>query len=593
MVFGYFLEVEPTSAQIPQIQEDGTTSTRVFQPTEASEPYTVLGESVSGDNLFHSFERFSIPENVSVRFNASGAENIFVRVTGNRHSRISGRLSVDNSANFFLLNPNGIVFRDGAQLDIGGTFVATTADAIAFGDRGEFSAIDPEVNTSLLTVQPSALRFLRGEQQTIRNQADLDFTNPDLMRSTNPSLVFVGGAIRFSEINAETAEGNVIIPRGRLQLAAVGGIGDVEYDANTHTITVPDGMRRGRTVFGDVVIDVGTGQLSIDAEYIRGRSTRFQASRMSDRPTSIRLRASDRILLTNTSQINFSSGDISLEANRTIHLNNRSTINGSAAQNSSGGSIRIRSENLTVSNASSINARTFSRGDAGEIFLDVDETIQIVNNSQINSLAATLTNIELGNGGNISIQTSLLELDDDAEISTVVVGENGGRGGTVFIDADAVSLNDRSFIEASVDSSQPGGNITLTDTDFLLLRNNSRLSARALTTSDGGNLTIDADLIVALPEQNNDLLASALEGRGGNIEITTRGLFGLDVREAVEGNITNDIDASSRFGVDGVVSINRLEVDPSQSLEDLPDEVVNVATLIDENACQSLGISEF
>ncbi|MEM9449931.1 MAG: filamentous hemagglutinin N-terminal domain-containing protein [Cyanobacteria bacterium P01_E01_bin.6] len=607
------MALQPLSAQI---RVDNTTRTLIN--ADCSTECRISGDSVSRNslNLFHSFERFSIREDARVIFSNPGVENILVRVTGNRRSQLRGALQVRGSANFFLINPNGIIFRDGAQLDINGTFVATTADSIAFGDRGEFSAINPETDTSLLTVQPSALRFPVGDHQNIRNQAFLN-----LGESASASLIFVGGSIQFEDAGEVSGSGNLVIKDGLLQLAAVSGEGDVEFNPSTQTVVVPDSMQQGEVQLSDVILNVGTGQLIIDAGQIRGDTAILSARGDSEDVGTIRLRASDRIVLmngsisTSSSSLSSSRGEIVLEAGNDIQLRN-SSILGRATQAGNGSQIEIRSEALILSNRSSITSQTDATGNAGEIFLDIREAIKL-RNSLINSFSSSGA---LGNAGTINIDTESLQLDASAQISTSVFG-NGGRGGNIFIQTNTLNLGDNSEIAASVTSSQPGGNITidagrieldqtsrieaetssegiggnvtLRDVDFLLLRRGSFISARALTDGNGGNLNIDSDLIVAIPDQDNDLLANALDGAGGNIDIITNGIFGLEVRPSDAENITNDIDASSRFGVDGVVSINRLEVDPSQSLDDLPNDVVNVAGLIDESVCQATGSSEF
>jgi large exoprotein involved in heme utilization and adhesion len=69
----------------------------------------------------------------------------------------------------FLINPNGIVFGRNARLDVCGSFLATTADAVRFGAQGFFSATDPTV--PLLTVQPSALLFNQLNPAPIANRS--------------------------------------------------------------------------------------------------------------------------------------------------------------------------------------------------------------------------------------------------------------------------------------------------------------------------------------------------------------------------------------------------------------------------------------
>jgi filamentous hemagglutinin family protein len=119
----------------------------------------IEGGATRGSNLFHSFERFNIDAGRGVYFaNPVGIENILSRVTGSNRSDIFGRLGVLGNANLFLLNPNGIVFGPNADLDIVGSFTATTANAIQLGDQGFFSASQPQ-QSELLAVAPGALLY--------------------------------------------------------------------------------------------------------------------------------------------------------------------------------------------------------------------------------------------------------------------------------------------------------------------------------------------------------------------------------------------------------------------------------------------------
>ncbi|OLT60500.1 filamentous hemagglutinin N-terminal domain-containing protein [Moorena bouillonii] len=112
-----------------------------------------------GVNLFHSFQEFNVGQGLRVYLaNPAGIENILSRVTGINPSEIEGTLGVDGAANLFLLNPNGIIFGSNASLDVQGSFVGSTANAIAWGDDGYFSATEPE-SSRLLTINPGALFF--------------------------------------------------------------------------------------------------------------------------------------------------------------------------------------------------------------------------------------------------------------------------------------------------------------------------------------------------------------------------------------------------------------------------------------------------
>ena len=128
------------------------------------------GGAIRGSNLFHSFQEFNVLEGQRVYFaNPVGIQNIFSRVTGNNFSNIWGTLGVDGAANLFLLNPNGIIFGKNATLDLRGSFVASTASSLVFGDGTQFSATNPQTAPLLTLSVPLGLQF-GGNQQSIQVQ---------------------------------------------------------------------------------------------------------------------------------------------------------------------------------------------------------------------------------------------------------------------------------------------------------------------------------------------------------------------------------------------------------------------------------------
>ncbi|WP_413201396.1 filamentous hemagglutinin N-terminal domain-containing protein, partial [Nostoc piscinale] len=117
-----------------QVTPDGTLNTAV----SGSNHYSITNGTRVGNNLFHSFSQFSIPTGSSASFdNATDIQNIFSRVTGGNLSNIDGRVSANGNANLFLLNPAGMIFGKNASLNIGGSFIGTTANSIKFADGSE------------------------------------------------------------------------------------------------------------------------------------------------------------------------------------------------------------------------------------------------------------------------------------------------------------------------------------------------------------------------------------------------------------------------------------------------------------------------
>lgn len=148
---------QPIVAQVIPDNTLGAENSLLIKLNELNE--RIDGGAMRGSNLFHSFLEFNVGESRGVYFaNPAGIENILSRVTGGNPSNILGRLGVLGGANLFLLNPHGILFGPNASLDIKGSFVAATANGIQLGEKGFFSATEPE-KSNLLSVNPGSLFF--------------------------------------------------------------------------------------------------------------------------------------------------------------------------------------------------------------------------------------------------------------------------------------------------------------------------------------------------------------------------------------------------------------------------------------------------
>ena len=289
------------------------------------------------------------------------------------------------------------------------------------------------------------------------------------------------------------------------------------------------------------------------------------------------------------------AGSVTINATDFVKFDGEGGFSGAFSQvlpeaEGQGGYVSITTGSLEVLNGARVSARTRGVGDAGNVILKVKDNITL-SGSDTGIFANTDEN-STGQGGSIIIDPRTLTIRDSATISVDSQGE--GIGGDIELAAGFLTL-DNGTISAET-RSNTGGNITLNLQDLLLLRNDSQISTTAGNQEfggDGGNLTINTPFIVAFPDENSDITANAFEGSGGQINITAQGIFGIEERKASEENQTNDIDASSEFGLAGVVEINQPDVDPNRGLVELPETVVDPNALVAQNACKQGSESEF
>lgn len=232
-------------------------------------------------------------------------------------------------------------------------------------------------------------------------------------------------------------------------------------------------------------------------------------------------------------------------------------------------------------------------GNAGKVLIDARKAVEVSGErpefdyvSNISSTVGTFNSVvtfetpidaALGDAGDVTISTPYLKISDYAGLSVANYGV--GTGGMLKINAASVELNQGQITASSF--SGEGGNITFNLQEKLSIRNNSIISAEAGGTGNGGNITIDSPVIVGV--ENSDIIANAFQGNGGNVDITTQGIFGLQFREKLTEE--SDITASSEFGVDGVVKVNNLNVNPTSGAMELS------SLLIDSNQQIASGCS--
>jgi filamentous hemagglutinin family protein len=165
----------PLSVQA-QVTPDDTLPDNSAVTTE-KDKIQIEGGTTRGNNLFHSFQEFSVPADQEAQFNnADTIENILSRVTGASESVINGGISANGSANVFLINPAGIIFGENASLNVGGSFIGSTADSLLFPDDSEYSATNTDAAPVLTINAPIGLGF-RDAPQPITNSSLFDVDN--------------------------------------------------------------------------------------------------------------------------------------------------------------------------------------------------------------------------------------------------------------------------------------------------------------------------------------------------------------------------------------------------------------------------------
>jgi filamentous hemagglutinin family protein len=497
------------------------------------------GGAIRGANLFHSFSQFDIGEGREAYFaNPSGVENILSRVTGNDASRIFGKLGVLGNANLFLINPNGIIFGRNASLDVRGSFVGTTANAIGFGNQGFFNATNPNT-PALLTVNPSAFFFNQIAAAPIQNNSVAPAGTAPTGSPTSGLRVPDGRSLLLLGGNVSMNGGRLNAFGGRVELGGLAEVGTVglNVDSSLLSLSFPDAVAWADVFLSNASrVDVragGGGSIAINARFldISGESLLLAGIRQG--------------LGTASSQ----AGDITLNATEALRVSQSSYILNEVASNAIGnsGSVIITTGSLFVTDFSQLSASTFGQGSAGSLIINARDRVFFDGISSDGSSSSGVYSVVglrgSGKGGEIRISARSLEVTNGARLDTNTSGK--GDAGSIYIDVrDTVSLNGdytSALSSVSKNGSGKGGDIRITTGEFLLT-NNAQLNSYTNGKGDAGNIVINARSRVFLDGTDsrvfpdgaiegdligsavNTVVASAGIGKGGDLRINTREL---------------------------------------------------------------------
>jgi filamentous hemagglutinin family protein len=566
---------QPIAAQVipdntlPRAEQTQVTGNPNFQ---------IDGGARRGGNLFHSFEQFSVPTGGSAFFNnAADVQNILTRVTGGSISNIDGLIRANGTANLFLLNPNGILFGPNASLNIGGSFVATTANALGFPNGEVFSSdAKSPLPSQLLTVNPNALFFNQLTQKPIIVQSRFNemvfnqssFNATGLHVPPGQNLLLVGGAIQLDtgepfiptsppgrpilkfyspdiQLDVQPDGGWLISPGSYVELGAVGGVGRVGLSTASPDwqLTIPDRVPRADVSFSNGSgIDVrgASGSIRMLAQNIDIRRSRLQIgipndSRLPNTQTGdLDLNATGSITISQSllenrllgvgtlGSVNLSAGDrVSLD-----HTDVYNRVQPTGIGNT--GDINITTGSLSLINAAQLVSGTDGQGNGGSININARDTVSF----DFSRIYNVVQSPGVGNAGEINITTGSLFVRG-AGLTSFSTGQ--GNASTVNINArDTVSFFDGASVLTSVPSTGVGnaGEINITTGSFSLT--GGQMSSSGLEVGNSGNININARDTVSLTQ--NAFLSSIARAPkdSGSVNINAGDSVSIDGGSRIE-----------------------------------------------------------
>ncbi len=528
-IVGISVFAQQASAQ--HIRADGTLESPTGVESVDDAHFKIGGGTRLGNNLFHSFERFSIPAQGSAVFNnAVDVANIISRVTGNQASNIDGLIETKGQdANLFFLNRNGIVFGPDAQLKVGGSFVASTAESLRFSNGIDFVSNGDRLNPLLSVSVPTGLQLGEASKRIEVNGSGYT-TLSETPLKVNSSAGFSVGAGRTLALIGRAVDfdgGVVAAPGGHIEIGSVQS-GLVRFGEGAKYFDYRDAEQFGKMTFSRRSLMDASSLLfnsagSFYASGERGGSIQLQGE-------NILFQGGSRALIQNYGAQ--ASGNIKAAASDTFKIVAEVISEGRdpglvtmSFGAGAGGHIEIIAPNILLKGDVSVGTDTFGPAASGRIVVtanqlmkfEVDQSI-VPEGPEVSTIAYSsgaagdldisagdmvmfgsgLTSRTLGSGasGLIKVAAERIALEGGGSISSSTL--ISGQGGDVDITADMINIggvNPDSFVPSLIEAPTIGlgnaGSVSIYVRQ-LNLREGGRIGSSTLAYGDAGTVTITA-----------------------------------------------------------------------------------------------------
>jgi filamentous hemagglutinin family protein len=571
------------------------------------------GGTRTGNTLFHSFEQFSIPTGETAFFNnAIEIQNIFSRVTGSSISEINGILKANGFANLFLMNPNGIIFGENASLDIGGSFFATSADRVIFANGTEFTATNPNTPPLLTINIPMGLWF-RDNPSSIVNRSRTTFVTSDdmgqqitttgLQVPSGQTLAFVGGDFRLEG-------GKLTAPGGRIELGSVAGNSFIGISSNSEGFALNyNDVQNFQDIRLSSLAEINTSGEQGGAIQIQGRQVNLTDNSKIISSTSgsgiggdIFIGASDSVTIkqqsglfaevrpnatgrggtitVETRQLTVTSGaqistttlgsgqagNLAINAIESIDLvgetPDRQKPSGlfarvEAGATGNGGNIVLVTRRLTLQDGAQVSTDTFGRGNAGDLFVDASDRVEIVGSTAegegrfASGLYTQVDERGSGNAGKLTINTNQLIVREGAQIGTAA--RNTGQAGILTINASDFVILSGTAPVSEPQEDQRSGIFVSAEPAF-----RDKLGNLIITTANAGGLMINTPELIV---ENGARISADNFGTGGgsNVNLNVERLMIRDGGQIGAGSLVEDNAISDERGPGGTLTVNAAE----------------------------------
>ncbi|BAY64596.1 filamentous hemagglutinin outer membrane protein [Calothrix brevissima NIES-22] len=447
------------------------------------------GGAIRGANLFHSFQEFNIGEGRTAYFrNPTGIENIISRVTGENPSRLLGTLGVLGNANLFLINPQGIIFGANAKLDLRGSFIASTASSLNFGNGIQFSATNPQAPPLLAIKVPLGLQF-----EGITGAISLKDARLVMLPGRN--LALVGGNV--------TLDGATILaPGSRVELGSLAGAGIVELNQNGNLSFPSDVLRSNVSLINGSQVNVrsnGGGSIIINAQNVQiDKGSTLRAGIASGQGT-----------------VDSVAGDIEITATDAVSLSGTGSFISNAVRDNArgkGGNVSISAGSLAVTEGFQIFAGTYGQGDVGNVNINVADTIVFdgIGTNGINTGAYNaVTETGIGRGGNLNIIANSLNMTNGAILEASTVGRGNAGNVNIFVRDTANFEGEVADFNPVLGSTFSSGVYSRVDRFAVGNAGNVNVTARTVKVNHGAVLTT----------------STAGQGNAGNVIINAQNIL--------------------------------------------------------------------